>query len=194
VHEAGDPLTFIEFEEGFAANGALGYRFNMFRVEAEYSFMNQETEFAGAGPAQLAGIAPTAATGNVNLKALMFNLYHDIDLPFTFWRPYLGAGIGIYQSEINSLYPEFFGNPALAAFGFNTNPVNTTSDMPFAYQFRAGASRSLGERTEFFTGYRYFKGEELTFASAPFASPLAPTFHPDGAEVHSVEFGLRVRF
>lgn len=194
VHEADDPQTFIEFAEGFALNGALGYRFSLFRVETEFSFMNHECDTAGAGPAIRAGIPASPATGNVNLRAYMLNVYHDIDLAFTAWRPYLGAGLGFYQSELNSLYPDFFANPGLAPFGFNTNPVNSTSDIPFAYQFRAGGSLPLGERTELFVGYRYFKGEELTFASAPFAGPAAPTFHPDGAEVHSVESGLRIRF
>jgi opacity protein-like surface antigen len=192
VHEETDPLVFLEFAEGFAVNGALGYRFDNLRVETEYTFMNNEVDTAGGGAgAAAAGISPSPATGNVNLRALMFNIYYDLDLPFSLWRPYLGAGIGFYQSEINSLYPDFFG---LAGPAFNNTPVNTTSDTPLAYQFRVGASRSLGERTEFFAGYRYFRGEDLTFASAPFASPLTPTFNPDGAEVHSAEVGLRVRF
>jgi hypothetical protein len=65
--------------------------------------------------------------------------------------------------------------------------------MPLAYQFRAGVTRPVGCRSEFFTGYRYFKGEELEFASAPFAT-FSPTFHPDGTEIHAIEFGLRVNF
>jgi hypothetical protein len=191
VHEVNDPLVFLTFHEGFNVNGALGYRFNMFRVEAEYSFFNNEVDMAGSGTTlNNLGIGPSEAAGNVSLRALMFNIYHDIDLPFTIWRPYLGAGLGTYQSEINSLYPTFFD---AAGAPFAGQAVNTTSDFAFAYQFRAGASRPLGERTEFFTGYRYFKGEDLTFSSAPFAN-FAPTFNPDGAEMHAWEFGLRVRF
>jgi opacity protein-like surface antigen len=194
VHEITDPLVFLEFDDGYVFNGALGYRFNLFRVEAEVSYMNSEVDEAGGGTAAAAaGIGPSDAFGNVNLRALMFNVYYDLDLPFTVWRPYIGAGIGVYQSELNGLYPEFFGDPLLGA-AFNNTPVNATSDTPLAYQFRAGASRPIGERTEFFAGYRYFHGEDLTFASAPFASPAAPTFNPNGAEVHSAEIGLRVRF
>jgi opacity protein-like surface antigen len=184
VHEAGDPLTFIIFDDGFAANAAIGYRFEPFRMEAEYSFMNQEVDTAGA-----AGLS-SAAAGNVNLRALMFNLYHDVQFDILCWHPYVGAGIGLYQSEINSLYPAFFdvAGPPMAG-----TAVNTTSDMPFAYQFRIGATRPLSEKTEFYMGYRYFRGEELEFAALPFSN-FAPTFHPDGAKVHSVELGLRVNF
>src|SRR5690606_2054078 len=104
VHEVNDPLVFLEFDDGFAANAALGYRFDLFRVEVEYSFFNNEVERAGSGrDLNAIGIGPSNATGNINMRALMFNIYHDIQLPFTLWTPYIGAGLGTYQSEINSL-------------------------------------------------------------------------------------------
>ena len=183
VHEVDDPLTFIKFHSGFLANAALGMRLDSFRFEIESSFMNNEVDIAGA-----AGLS-SPSPGNVNIRAYMFNVYHDIQFASSCWKPYVGAGIGTYQSEINSLIPEFFDQvPQLA----NT-PVNTTSDMPLAYQFRAGVTRPFGCRSEFFTGYRYFKGEELEFASVPF-SAFAPTFHPNGAEIHAIEMGVRVNF
>jgi opacity protein-like surface antigen len=183
VHEVDDPLTFIKFHSGFLANAALGLRLDTFRFEIETSFMNNEVDIAGA-----AGLS-SPSPGNVKIRAYMFNIYHDIQFASTCWKPYVGAGIGTYQSEINSLIPEFFDQvPELA----NT-PVNSTSDMPLAYQFRAGVTRPFGCRSEFFTGYRYFKGEELEFASVPFAT-FAPTFHPDGADIHAIEMGVRVNF
>ena len=178
-----DSSTFIEFHSGFAANAALGMRFEQFRLEFETSFMNSEVDTAGSGGAS------SPSPGNVNLRAYMFNVYHDVQFQNSCWRPYVGAGIGIYQSELNGLIPEFFSNVG----NFSEYPINATSDMPLAYQFRAGVSRQIGCRSEFFSGYRYFKGEELEFASAPFAQ-FAPTFHPDGAEVHTIEFGVRVNF
>jgi opacity protein-like surface antigen len=184
VHEITDARTFIEFDTGFAANVAIGYRFDMFRIEAETSFMNTDCAQAGA-----VGLS-TPTVGNVNLKALMFNAYHDFELQNWLWKPYVGAGLGIYQSEINGLYPEFFDTLGVPFTGV---PVNCTSNMPFTYQFRAGISRPIGERTEFFAGYRYFRGETLTFSSAPFAS-FAPTFNPNGAVVHAAELGIRIRF
>jgi opacity protein-like surface antigen len=187
AHEVGDPSTFIVFDDGFAANLAFGYRFDPIRVEVEYTFMNNECDRAGSG-----GLA-SSTVGNVNLKALMFNAYYDLDLDCTCWRPYFGAGVGIFQSEINGLYPEFFEDPALAGLGFAGNSVNATSDLPFAWQARIGASRPLTASSEFYFGYRYFDGSELTFSSAPFAQ-FSPTFHPNGAENHSVEFGVRVSF
>lgn len=183
VQEQSDIRTFIVLNEGFAANAALGFRLGMFRLEAETSFMNNTCKEAGA-----VGLA-SGTTGNVNLRALMFNAYRDFQISDWKLKPYVGAGIGIYQSQINSLYPQFFND-----VGFTGQPVNTTSNMPFAYQFRAGVSRPITERTEFYAGYRYFHGSTLTFASIPFAAADAPTFKPNGANMHNIEFGLRVNF
>jgi opacity protein-like surface antigen len=184
VHELSDSRTFIRFAPGFATNGALGYRFDLFRLDVESSFMNNRCTEAGAGG------AASSTTGNVNLRSLMFNGYRDFQFGEFLWKPYAGIGIGFYQSQINGLNPDFFN-----AFGppFAGTPVNATSDIPFAYQVRVGASRALGERAEFFTGYRYFHGDALTFAAAPFAS-FSPVFKPDGAELHNAEFGIRIRF
>jgi opacity protein-like surface antigen len=185
VHEVDDSRVFIEFDSGFAANAALGVRLESFRLEFETSFMNNEVDRAGAG-----GLS-SSSPGNVNLRAYMFNVYHDIEFKSTCWKPYVGAGIGVYQSDINGLIPDFFSQVSQT---FARTPINATSDMPFAYQFRVGVTRPICCNTEFYTGYRYFRGEELEFASAPFAGPNAPTFHPDGAKVHAIEFGLRVNF
>jgi len=187
VHEVGDPTTFIGFDSGFAVNAQVGYRFDVFRVETEFSFMNNDCVTAGSG-----GLS-SRTDGNVNIKAFMFNVYHDFSLFDWLWQPYVGAGIGIYQSELNGLYPDFF-DAIPPEFGFQGRPINATSDFPLAYQFRGGMERPVGRRTVAYVGYRFFKGEELEFASAPFASPAAHTFHPDGAAIHSLEWGIRVGF
>jgi opacity protein-like surface antigen len=184
VHEIDDARTFIKFGGGVLANAAIGVRCDNFRMEFETSFMNNGVDLAGAG-----GLSSQAA-GNVNLRAYMFNVYHDVEFKKCCWKPYVGAGIGVYQSELNGLNPEFFDQLGAPFAG---QPVNATSNMPFAYQFRVGVSRPLGCRAELYSGYRYFRGEELEFASAPFAS-FASTFHPDGAKVHAIELGVRVNF
>jgi opacity protein-like surface antigen len=183
VHEVGDANTFIVFDGGFAANAAVGREFDIFRVEAEFSYMNQNVRTAGAGIPNV-GNSVSGAEGNVGLRAYMFNIYHDVQLDGWRLKPYVGAGLGFYQSEINALQPEFF-----AGLGLPTAGVNATSNLPFAWQVRAGTSYELTDRTDVFLGYRYFHGEELTFAAEPFG-----VFHPNGAVTHSLELGFRVRF
>jgi opacity protein-like surface antigen len=184
VHEVDDSRTFIKFNSGFLATAALGMRCNDWRLELETTFMNNSVDSAGAG-----GLS-SDSPGNVSLHAYMFNLYRDFHCASGWLNPYVGAGIGVYQSEINGLYPEFFDQLGAP---FSGNPVNATSNTPLAYQLRAGVSCPLSDRAEIYSGYRYFKGQELEFASAPFAS-FAPTFHPDGAVINSVELGVRVNF
>ncbi len=183
VHEVGEPATFIEFNDGFAINAALGHEFELFRLEFEYSYFNNQIALAGAGIPGVGNLV-SDASGNISVKAYMLNVYHDFDFGGCL-KPYVGGGIGLFQSEINSLLPTFFGQ-----LGTPTLGVNTTSDVGFAYQFRAGVNYELTRRTELFAGYRFFdNGDPLTFAAEPFG-----VFHPDSATFHNFEAGLRVKF
>lgn len=185
VHEITAATTFLELDGGFALNAALGHEFDHFRVEFEATLLNNEIDEAGAG-----GLS-SDTVGNINVRAYMFNVYHDIHIECSRWKPYLGGGIGTAQSEINGLYPEFFntiGPP------FEGTALNCTSDFVFAWQLRAGTSYCLTPRTELTIGYRYFRAETLEFSSAPFVGATASAFNPNGSTNHSVEIGLRVKF
>ena len=183
VHEADNPATSLEFHDGYALNAALGYRHGRFRFEAEFSWFNNGIDTASAGIPGL-GRIQSSAVGDVNLRAFMFNAYHDIPIQNTPVKLYFGAGIGAYQSEINGLLPAFFAN-----LGLPTTGINATSDFAFAYQFRVGITYACSEDMEFQIGWRYFHGEKLTFSAVPFG-----TFHPDGANINSVEVGVHFNF
>jgi opacity protein-like surface antigen len=111
----------------------------------------------------------------------MANIYYDVPLGKSRVRPYGGGGIGFYQSQLNGLLPQFF-----STLGIPTEAINATSNAPFAYQFRGGLDYELSRRVVFFTGYRFFHGDVLTFSAVPFG-----TFHPNGANMHSIEAGFR---
>jgi opacity protein-like surface antigen len=183
VHEIGNPATFLTFDDGFAINAALGHQFALFRTEFEYSLFNNQVETAGAGIPNVGNFVGDAV-GNVSIKAYTLNAYRDFELNNSCWKLYVGAGIGLMQSEINSLYPDFF--PTLGA---TTGGVNSTSNYKLCYQFRAGLSYEFSDRTDLFGGYRFFDAGPLTFAGEPFG-----VFHPDGATYHNIEFGIRIRF
>ena len=185
VHEISDDSTFLTFDGGFSVNAALGHEFDSFRLEFEATLMNNEVDTAGSG-----GLESTTP-GNINVRAYMFNVYHDIHIECSRWSPYLGGGIGLAQSEINGMYPDFFnviGPP------FEGTALNCTSDWVFAWQLRAGTSYHLTPRTDLTLGYRYFHADDLTFSAAPFVGPGAPTFVPNGSTNHCIELGLRVKF
>lgn len=180
--EVNDEDTFLTFDPGLDVNAALGYRFGNFRVEGEFSFFNNPIKLSSATVPRQFGIAPASADGNVNLRAYMANVYYDIPLRNSRLKPYVGGGIGFYQSEINGLTASFF---PIA----NIPPVNATSDTPFAYQLRAGLSYVLSRKADVYLGYRFFRGEELEFSAAGLG-----TFHPNGAKVHNIELGFRASF
>jgi OmpA-OmpF porin, OOP family len=183
VSEVGDPATFLLFDDGFDINVALGHQFDLFRLDFEYSYFNNQVETAGAGIPGIGNFV-SDAVGNVSVKAYTLNSYFDYQINQSRFSPYVGGGIGLMQSEINSLFPSFF-----TQIGQTFNGVNTTSNVKFCYQFRVGLNYELSYRTELFSGYRYFDAGELTFASSPFG-----VFHPDRATFHSFETGIRVKF
>lgn len=183
VQEVGDPATFLTFDDGFAINAAIGRQFDLFRLDFEYSYLNNQIETAGAGIPNVGNFVGDAV-GNVSVKAYTLNAYYDHRICQTRFKPYFGSGIGLMQSEINSLFPSFF--PALGA---GTTAVNTTSNVKFCYQFRVGMNYELTQRTEFFSGYRFFDAGPLTFAGEPFG-----VFSPDAATFHNFEAGFRVKF
>jgi opacity protein-like surface antigen len=162
VHEVGTPQTFLTWEDGFSVNGAVGYEFSFVRAELEVGLANTDVDIAGARVPNV-GDFSSPADGNVSLRKYMFNLYHDFKFGDFALKPYVGAGIGFYQSEINGLFPEFFTGHGLADSG-----VNATSDFPFAYQLKAGASYEISERTELFIGYTFL-------TATPWPPPLRST-------------------
>lgn len=172
--------TFLTFEPGLNVNAALGYRFGNFRVEGEFSFFNNPISVASAGTP--VGTFKESAEGNVSLRAYMANLYYDIPIKNSRLKPYLGVGIGFYQSEINGLTADFFNTLGIP-------PVNATSNTPFAYQFRGGLGYVLSRKAEIYLGYRFFRGEELTFNAE-----VLGELNPNGASVHNVELGFRASF
>lgn len=182
VHEIGNPATFLTWEDGFSVNGAVGYEFSFFRAEFEIGLSNTGVDQAGAGIPNV-GDFVSGAQGNVSLRKYMFNLYHDFKFNDLKIVPYVGGGIGFYQSEINGLFPEFF-----TSLGQELNGVNATSDFPFAYQVKAGVNYEMTQRTELFLGYCFFDGNSLDFAASPFGP-----FRPNCATTHTMELGIRFK-
>ena len=170
--------TFFDFSTGFGVTGAIGREFSHCRMEVEAGFVSNGLDNVGLlVPAQNVD----SSIGSVSHRIYMANLYHDFHCNWYCWRPYIGAGIGFYQSDVNSVQPNFFAA--------NTPPINATSNISIAYQFKTGLRRPIGERSEWQVGYRYFRGEEVEFASAPVGR-----MRLDRASLHSAEFTWQVKF
>jgi opacity protein-like surface antigen len=184
TEQVDDPTTFLRYHDGLSFDAAIGSRQGMFRMEVEYAWFYNEINTASA-----AGVE-SDSVGSASVRALMFNFYRDLPLPRIRLLPYFGVGLGGYQAELHGVQPDYFqqvGGP------FSDTPFNGTSDLALACQLRCGASVPFNTRTELFCGYRYFWGDEASFAREPFSRyPLA--LHQDDLNIHGVEMGLRICF
>lgn len=162
----------IDFETGWAFGGAVGYHWDMLRLELELSYReNDASDFEGAA----------TTTGDVSQFAQMLNIIFDIPLGESVELS-LGAGIGGALVDADITATTLLGTA-----------IVSDDDYVLAYQAIAGLSVDVGERTELFAEYRYFvaDGAELNGDSVP-----GPTFVSDDYDMknHTGLFGLRYYF
>lgn len=185
---AQDFIGRANFDVGYGFGGGIGYRWKDFRFDAEAHYFRNEFNdlfFFIPGTTTVApGQPEQSPNAFVNGRAIMFNAYYDIpigNLPR--FRPYVGAGIGFYNASINDLSPPGFG-------GFI---ANGDSPARFAYQLRVGFSYAITNQLDFFTGYRYFKGETFKYTIENSGTPPL-VLQPNGLKSNSWEIGLRYVF
>jgi opacity protein-like surface antigen len=176
------------FDIGFGFAGGLGYRAGDFRFDAEVQYFKNNFKdlfFFIPGTTTVApGQPEQSPDAFVNGRAVMFNLYYDVPIAsLPRFRPYVGAGIGFYTAFINDLSPPGFG-------GF---VANGTSPNRFAYQLRAGFNYAITSQLDFFTGYRFFKGNRFEYTIENSGTPPL-VLQPNGLKSHSWEIGLRYVF
>jgi opacity protein-like surface antigen len=186
VQSRGDAQDFIgksTFSPDYGLMGAVGYRMGNIRLEGEYNYF--KNNFSGStffkdGTTEPLGPAQSSPGAYVDGRALMFNAYYDIPIKGSALKPYIGAGVGVYEAHIVNLSPAGFG-------GF---VANATSSDRFAFQLRTGLSYSLSRELDVFLGYRYFQGKQFEYPIEN--SPLV--LKPNGLESHSGELGIRYNF
>ena len=75
-----------EFDAGFVASGALGYKFGAARVDAEFSYLTASFAFP-------TGQSANAKDDNFTALLLLANFWYDVDLAGVV-APYAGLGLG----------------------------------------------------------------------------------------------------
>lgn len=139
----------VETDEGFLVGVAVGTEiaktsFGGIRGEVELSFSDNDVDqifFSGNG----AG-AEQNVSGSVEATRLFLNGYLDFDTGTAF-TPYIGAGIGVSQTEIDLAYG---GNPA--------SLVRLSNDSTnFAAQLIAGGAYKLSEGLSLTADVRYIR-------------------------------------
>lgn len=183
--DASDSAGTATFKSGALFSGALGYRLNSLRLEAEGIYLTNDIESEDPSPTPLGDLPKEDAEGDVSARAYMFSLSYDFG-PTGALKPYAGVGLGAIKGKINGLT-----TPGLSSVPPPYGPivVNAESDWTFAHQIKVGASYTLNPRAEIFFGYRYIKSNNLDI----YLNFSGETIHPK-AEFHAGEVGLRINF
>lgn len=123
----------VDLDTGFGLSGSVGYAVgNGFRPEFELGYLSNDID----------SVAGANAGGDIGVLKFMGNLLYDFrntGLPIT---PYIGAGMGFARVDADGIDP------------FSNSRIDD-SDMAFAYQAIAGASRSLNDKLDLTLDYRF---------------------------------------
>jgi opacity protein-like surface antigen len=161
--DAGQTVT-LELDPGFLVGGALGYQWQAFRLEGEFTFLQNDADKLSA-----LGVS-VGADGDLSVLSGFANAYFDFDTQ-TPWTPYVGGGLGVANVSINDL----------SVVG--SLPVDD-DDTVFAYQVKAGVGYRLSPTMDITAGYRFLGTDDITIESVDGDGPL----------IHNVEVGIRYHF
>ena len=122
-------------------SGALGYRYNYYRTEFEYIWRDKDDWKVTDG----------GATSKLDFRTQSFMWNHYVDfLPYNWWSPYVGAGIGFTKMKYHSTV-SVPGEPAEdQTEGYNNTPTK------FTWSVGGGLTIKVTNKFNVDAGYRYF--------------------------------------
>ena len=129
---SGNPVAQQPLKAGINIEGAIGKRFDNFRVEGEVAYQPQK-------------LALQAFNGNVHIVSFLVNGYYDFSKEEI--QPYITAGIGVGW-QTNDLYP---GGQWISG-----------RLQKLAYQLGAGVAVPIGNNIWLDARYRYFTTTSIT--------------------------------
>ncbi len=162
----------VEFDTGFNAGGAIGFRiFRMLRLEAHGSYRQADLDRAEIG-----GTSLDVSDGFAGALAFLGNAYFDIPLPLPI-KPYVGAGAGV----------------AIFSADVDGNSVDLDDeDVNFAWNVMGGFFVPIFRHLELDARYRYITSDDPE-VDADFLGLGAGTIQAE-FEAHEVVGALRVVF
>jgi opacity protein-like surface antigen len=158
----------MEFDSGVSFAGAIGYRMDNLRFEGEISYQENDID-----KVDYFGVLEVEFTGDVTVLAGLANVYYDF-ANSTAFTPFVSAGIGMAQVEINDLN---FPGSRLASV--------SDDDTVFAWQFGGGVSYAVNDMFDIELKYRYLMTEDLEFSD---------NTEVDGPNSHNISLGMRYYF
>lgn len=128
-------------ENALMLSGAIGYRYEYFRAEVEYIWRDTAKDKSTDTAALPDGSTLTStSSAEFDYDSYMFNIYYDFS-PYTWFTPYISAGIGVTNLEYNFVYP---------------NGSDSYDKSNFTWSLGAGVSAKMTNRFNIDVGYRYF--------------------------------------
>lgn len=132
------------FDLGYNLRGAIGYGFEMYRLEVEIGWWAN-------GFNRIQGVT-TDPGGDMTSLSLLFNSYFDFSNQSP-WTPYIGLGIGLANVSVDGL--TFPG-------------VQDDTSAVFAYQLSAGIGFDISENVVLDLSYRYYATQDAAINDADF--------------------------
>lgn len=125
----------------FMLSGALGYRYDYYRTELEYVWRDKDDW----------KISDSGANSKLDFQTQSFMWNHFIDiLPYNWWSPYVGAGIGFTKMKYHdkTTYPT--GDVDDYTSGYNNTPTR------FTWSVGGGLTLKVTNKFNVDAGYRYY--------------------------------------
>jgi opacity protein-like surface antigen len=193
--EIGDELGAIDpdYETGYTAGGALGYRLNDFlRLEAEVGYQRHEL---ARGDATGLGQFISDINGSAEILSGMINGYveGDFGLPL---RPFLGFGGGVARVSLNELGLAVTTQPVpfLPPETIEVNDIVDDEDTVTAAQLMLGISYDFTQHLTAAVSYRFFAGFDAEFETAAVEGLIDAEEFGGDFYSHAGRFELRYQF
>lgn len=135
----------LAFDPGFASGFAAGFNFGMFRIEGEWGYQGNEIDkIKGYDYEYDEYYSEKVSSGDMEVYSFLGNIYLDFVNPSPV-TPYLTAGMGMAQVELNDFFYDNY------------------DDSVLAYQVGAGLAFQINPHFSIDLKYRYFATENPEF-------------------------------
>ncbi|MBQ9271400.1 MAG: porin family protein [Alphaproteobacteria bacterium] len=128
----------------FMMSGALGYRYNYYRTELEYVWRDKDDW----------SIKDGGASSEVDFRTASIMWNHFVDfLPYNWWSPYVGAGIGFTKMKYHDKTTvSYDGETEVIDMvdGYNNTPTK------FTWSVGGGLTLKVTNKFNVDAGYRYY--------------------------------------
>ena len=113
-----------KYKPGYFTAAAVGYKWDCFRLETEFSYRRNSVHYHGSDDTTLS----SKHHAHKGTKAALVNAYYDFDLDNCFCiKPYVGAGLGWAQSHKESFAWQLIGGVAY--------PLTECVDLAIEYRY-----------------------------------------------------------